>query len=48
MARTYRVPAYLQAFPRTHAVITFAEDVPGPLAIGAGRHIGLGLFAALP
>ncbi|HXF87818.1 MAG TPA: type I-U CRISPR-associated protein Csb2 [Xanthobacteraceae bacterium] len=47
MARAYRVPAYLKGFPRTHAIITFSEDVPGPLAIGAGRHIGLGLFAAL-
>ncbi|HXF52811.1 MAG TPA: type I-U CRISPR-associated protein Csb2 [Hyphomicrobiaceae bacterium] len=47
MARAYRVPAYLKEFPRTHAIITFSEEVPGPVAIGAGRHIGLGLFAAL-
>jgi CRISPR-associated protein Csb2 len=47
LARAYRVPAYLRDFPRTHAVITFAEEVPGPIALGAGRHIGLGLFAAL-
>jgi CRISPR-associated protein Csb2 len=47
VARTYRVPAYLKDFPRTHAVITFAEAVPGPLALGAGRHIGLGILAAL-
>jgi CRISPR-associated protein Csb2 len=47
VARAYRVPSYLKDFPRTHAIITFAEEVPGPVAIGAGRHIGLGLFAAL-
>jgi CRISPR-associated protein Csb2 len=47
VARAYRVPAYLKEFPRTHAIITFAEEIPGPFAIGAGRHIGLGLFAAL-
>ncbi|MTW17846.1 type I-U CRISPR-associated protein Cas5/Cas6 [Rhodoplanes serenus] len=44
-AGAYRVPAYLKALPRTHVVITFAEPVQGPLAIGAGRHVGLGLFA---
>ncbi len=47
VARDYRVPSYLKEFPRTHAIITFAEEVRGPVAIGAGRHIGLGLFAAL-
>ena len=47
VARAYRVPTYLKEFPRTHAIITFAEEVPGPVVIGAGRHIGLGLFAAL-
>ncbi len=47
VARAYRVPAYLKEYPRTHAIIIFADDMPGPLAIGAGRHIGLGLFAAL-
>jgi CRISPR-associated protein Csb2 len=47
MARTYRVPAYLAEYPRTHAIITFAKPVYGPVAIGAGRHVGLGLFAML-
>jgi len=47
MARAYRMPAYLKELPRIHAIITFAEAVPGPLALGAGRHIGLGLFAAM-
>lgn len=47
MARAYRVPSYLKELPRTHAVLTFAEPVPGPIVVGAGRHIGLGVFAAL-
>lgn len=47
MASGYRVPAYLKPFPRTHAVITFVEPVPGPIALGSGRHIGLGVMAAL-
>jgi CRISPR-associated protein Csb2 len=47
MARSYRPPAYLKEFPRTHAIITFAEDVPGPIALGAGRHVGLGVFGAM-
>lgn len=47
IARSYRVPHYLRAFPRTHAIVTFSEAIPGPLVIGAGRHIGLGVFAAL-
>jgi CRISPR-associated protein Csb2 len=47
MARAYRVPEYLKEFPRTHAIITFAELVPGPIVIGAARHVGLGLFGAI-
>ncbi|MEZ5786877.1 MAG: type I-U CRISPR-associated protein Csb2 [Xanthobacteraceae bacterium] len=47
MAGAYRVPAYLKEFPRTHAIITFAEKLRGPLGLGAGRHVGLGVFAAL-
>ncbi len=47
MAGAYRVPAYLKSFPRTHAVITFDQEVFGPVAIGGGRHIGLGIFANL-
>jgi CRISPR-associated protein Csb2 len=46
-ARAYRVPAYLKELPRTHAIISFAEPVAGPVALGAGRHVGLGVFAAL-
>ena len=47
IAEAYRVPAYLKSFPRTHAVITFDQEVLGPVAIGGGRHIGLGVFANL-
>jgi CRISPR-associated protein Csb2 len=28
----------------THATLTFAEEVRGPVLLGAGRHFGLGLF----
>lgn len=32
----------------THAVITFAEEVEGPLLVGAGRYRGYGFFRPLP
>lgn len=44
--RQYTVPDYIRHLGRWHAWIRFREPIPGPLAIGAGRHIGLGLFAA--
>jgi len=44
--RHYFVPEYLRRFARWHVAVRFREPVPGPLAIGAGRHVGLGLFAA--
>src|SRR5262249_37169486 len=47
MASRYRVPPYLKPFPRTHAIITFSEAIAGPVSVGSGRHIGLGLLAAL-
>jgi len=43
--RQYMVPSYLKGFPGWHARIVFREPIPGPLAVGAGRHAGLGLFA---
>jgi len=43
----YHVPAYLKHFSRWHVRLVFREPIGGPLAIGAGRHCGLGLFAAL-
>lgn len=44
--RQYFVPEYLRRFPRWHVAVRFREPVLGPLAIGAGRHTGLGLLAA--
>ena len=46
-AGCYHVPEYLRRFTRTHAIITFSEPVVGPVVIGAGRYIGLGLMAGL-
>ena len=43
--RDYYVPAHLERFSRWHVRIRFRQPVPGPLAIGTGRHCGLGLFA---
>lgn len=43
--RCYRRPDYLKPLTAWHAWIRFREPVQGPLAIGAGRHCGLGLFA---
>ncbi len=43
--RDYRRPKYLKHLPGWHARIEFREPVSGPLAIGAGRHAGLGVMA---
>lgn len=43
--RAYRRPAYLNHLPAWHVRIVFREPVSGPVAIGAGRHCGLGLLA---
>jgi CRISPR-associated protein Csb2 len=45
--RSYFLPDYIRArgWPGWHVHITFCEPFRGPLAIGAGRHIGLGIFA---
>ena len=47
----YRRPDYLdkkdnRRFPAWHVFIRFHEPIAGPLALGAGRHCGLGLFAS--
>jgi CRISPR-associated protein Csb2 len=44
-SRQYAAPSYLRHLPCWHVQIIFHEPIPGPLAIGAGRHAGLGLFA---
>jgi CRISPR-associated protein Csb2 len=46
-AREYVVAEHLRRWPRVHVIVRFAERVPGPLIIGAGRHSGLGVFATL-
>jgi CRISPR-associated protein Csb2 len=46
-AGRYRVPEYLRQFTKTHAIITFSEPIVGPVVIGAGRYVGLGLMAGL-
>ncbi|MCC7388532.1 MAG: type I-U CRISPR-associated protein Cas5/Cas6 [Phycisphaerales bacterium] len=41
----YFVPAYLRGLPLRHVVVRFKHDARGPIAIGAGRHCGLGILA---
>lgn len=45
-----RFPEDLEKNPRvlTHAVLEFSEPVQGPILIGAGRYMGLGLFRPGP
>lgn len=43
----FKRPAYLRNLPAVHVRLRFHEPIPGPLALGAGRHCGLGVFAAL-
>ncbi len=49
----YRVPDYLVRFNRLHVCIRWlnargeAVRIPGPICLGGGRFMGLGLFAAL-
>ena len=44
----YFKPPYLQNLTALHLTLVFDNelDVPGPIALGAGRHCGLGLMAA--
>ncbi|WP_067625303.1 type I-G CRISPR-associated protein Csb2 [Alicyclobacillus acidiphilus] len=39
----WRLPDYLSGRMLTHAVIRFPEPVAGPVILGAGRYLGLGL-----
>ncbi|MCL6444090.1 MAG: type I-U CRISPR-associated protein Cas5/Cas6 [Alicyclobacillus sp.] len=39
----WRLPSYLAGRLLTHAVIRFSEPVEGPVILGAGRFLGLGL-----
>ena len=42
----YARPKYLQDNSAIHVELVWKNAFKGPLAIGAGRHLGLGLFAA--
>lgn len=44
--QTFRRPAYLRHLPALHVRLRFRSPTPGPVALGAGRHCGLGVFAA--
>ncbi len=44
--RAYKRSERLQHLPACHVRVYFKRPVAGPLAIGAGRHRGLGVFAA--
>ncbi len=47
--RDYRYPKYLKpsaAMTAIHVRLYWKKPIAGPLALGAGRHVGLGLFAA--
>jgi CRISPR-associated protein Csb2 len=43
----WRLPESLAGRQLTHAVIQFAEPVEGPVLLGAGRFLGLGLCRPL-
>ena len=44
--RHYFAPNHLRNFPRWHVALRFHQPIFGPLAVGAGRHCGFGLFAS--
>ena len=41
----YHKPSYIKHLPGWHVMIRFGDPIRGPVAIGAGRHCGLGLLA---
>lgn len=43
----YFLPGHLRRFTVVHARLKFDSPVTGPIVIGAGRHCGFGLFAAV-
>jgi CRISPR-associated protein Csb2 len=45
--RDYHPREKLQHCPRFHVLLKFKHCFTGPLAIGAGRHVGFGTFAAM-
>ncbi len=44
----WRLPSAFENRLLTHVVVTFAEKVRGPVILGAGRFVGLGLCLPLP
>jgi CRISPR-associated protein Csb2 len=54
LASRYAVPEKLRRFHRLHVRLTWKDDqgkpiaIPGPLCLGRGRFMGLGLFAPIP
>ncbi len=46
LASRYCPPKNLAKFPAYHVRVRFPHSIPGPLAVGAGRYRGFGLFAA--
>lgn len=53
LAHRYMKPDHLSKFPAVHVQIKWRDSnrqsiqVPGPIAVGGGRFVGLGLFAAM-
>lgn len=43
----WRLPPWLAGRPLTHALLRFPQPVAGPVLLGAGRHVGLGLCRAI-
>jgi CRISPR-associated protein Csb2 len=43
----YFVPDHLRGYPRWHVEVVFKHKIAGPLSVGAGRHVGLGLMAGV-
>lgn len=43
--QSYNPREKLAHYPRWHVLLTFERPLAGPLAIGAGRHCGFGVFA---
>lgn len=46
-ASAFRAPEHLKKWPRLHVRVEFHSPVAGPIAIGLGRHCGLGVFAGV-
>lgn len=44
VATQYRTNGYLGETPKFHVRVTFDRPVAGPLAVGRGRHVGLGVL----